>query len=77
MEELEYITLENDKDYFIVDEIEVNGVTYIYLTNENDDKDFCIRKMGENNEVLRLDNGTEFDKALLYFTKKHKDDKLE
>lgn len=74
MEELEYITLENGKDYFIIDEITENDVTYLYLTNENDENDFCIRKMGKDNEVIRLDNDIEFDKALLYFTKKHKND---
>lgn len=76
MEELEYIILENGRDYFIIDEITENNVTYLYLTNENDEKDFCIRKMGKDNEVLKLDNDKEFDKALLYFTKKHKDEKI-
>ncbi len=74
MEDLEYITLENGIDYFIIDEITENNTTYLYLTNENDEKDFCIRKMGQDNEVLKLDNANEFDKALLYFTKKHQND---
>ena len=74
MEELEYITLENGIDYFVIDEITENNITYLYLTNENDEKKFCIRKMGQDNEVLRLNSKEEFEKALLYFTKKHKND---
>lgn len=74
MEELEYITLENGIDYFVIDEIMENNITYLYLTNENDEKKFCIRKMGQDNEVLRLNSKEEFEKALLYFTKKHKND---
>ncbi len=75
MEEMnEYITLEDGIDYFIIDEIEENGNTYLYLTNENDVEDFCIRKMADNNKVVALDNEEEFKKALLYFTKKHKEE---
>ncbi len=74
MENLEYITLEDGQDYFIIDEITENNISYLYLTNENNEEDFCIRKMGKGNEVFKLDNEIEFDKALLYFTKKHKND---
>lgn len=79
MQELKYITLEDGIDYAIIDEIFNNEVTYVYLTNIDDEKDFCIRKVNknENPEILKgLDTDAEFDKALLLFTKKHQNDDL-
>ena len=75
-EEIEVITLEDGLDYEVIDEIIENGTKYIYLSNEENEKDFCIRKeiIEEGQEfIVGLDSKTEFDKALLYFTKKHKD----
>ena len=39
--EVEYVTLEDGKDYFIVDIID----DYVYLKKEDDDKTFQIRKI--------------------------------
>ena len=63
-EELETITLDDGLDYIVTDEFEIDGVKYIYLSNENDIASFCIRKMntingneylvsGERMEVVR------------------------
>lgn len=79
-EDLKYVTLEDEKDYVILDEIENNGTTYVYLTNIDDEKDFCIRKLDvsstEIDLLVGLDSDVEFDKALLLFTKKHQNDDL-
>ena len=38
------------KDYIIVNEIDYRGSHYVYLVNENDEKDIMIKKY--NNEIL-------------------------
>lgn len=72
MEEMEVITLEDDQDYVIIDTIG----EYVYLAQEQDPKSFCIRKIekeGEEEFFVGLSGEAEFQKALLEFTKKHKD----
>lgn len=74
MVDVEKVTLSDGITYIIIDEIEIDNNKYVYLTNENDEKDFCIRKSEiENNEefFVGLDSDEEFDKALLYFAKKN------
>lgn len=74
MKNIEVIKLEDEKEYAVVDEIEDNSNTYVYLTNIEDPEDFCIRKkVLENAEefLVGLENDNEFEQALLYFTKKH------
>ena len=70
------IKLEDGIEYMVLDEIDNDVNTYIYLANANDEDDFCIRKVdnSKNAELLvGLDSNSEFDKALLLFTKKHED----
>ena len=77
MKEVEVITLENNKDYIVIDKIKDNDNEYIYLSNENDETDFCIRKhIGDN--LCGLENNEEFFKALELLKTKNKDivDKL-
>lgn len=79
MDELEIIKLEeNNETYAIIDEIVDDDITYVYLTNIKDKNDIRIRRVIKENgkEYLEeLDNNTEFDKALLLFTAKHKNNK--
>ena len=74
-EEIEVITLDNGKDYMVTSEIIINNVKYLYLTNEEDIADFCIRKINNinNNEYLvGLDSKEEVLMALKEFTNKFK-----
>lgn len=76
MEEVKVIDLENGT-FVITDEILINGIKYVYLTNENDVMDFCIRKVKiENNEeyLVKLDSDQEFDTAIQEFLNKHQDE---
>lgn len=76
MEEVKVIDLENGT-FVITDEILINGIKYIYLTNENDVMDFCIRKVKiENNEeyLVKLGSDQEFDTAIQAFLNKHQDE---
>ena len=55
----------------------IDGVKYVYLTTDEDEPKFKIRKvqMAGNIEMyVGLDSDSEFDKAMLYFTKNHKED---
>lgn len=73
MEEVKVIDLENGT-YAVVDEIVIDNTKYVYLSNENDPLDFCIRKItNENGEeyLIKLDNEEEFAKASKVFVDKH------
>lgn len=75
--DVEFITLEDGLEYAILDEIVIDDIKYVYLSAEEDDMKFRIRKMktaGNIEMLVGLDSDDEFDKALLYYTKKHKDE---
>ncbi len=68
------IKLEDGITYMALDEIDNKEITYVYLSNIEDEEDFCIRKVDnmKNSELLiGLDSDEEFDKALLLYTKKN------
>ncbi len=68
------ITLEDNKEYKIIDEIEIDKVKYLYLCNSEDEMDVCIRKKSrDEREVLGLDNEKEYEKALNAYTQKYRD----
>ena len=69
--EVEYVTLEDGKDYFIVDIID----DYVYLKKEDDDKTFQIRKIVREADdceyFYELDNVEMYNDALTKFSKKY------
>lgn len=66
--ELKTITLEDNKTYAVIKEIE----NYVYLTNVEDPDNFAIRK--DTGEYLEgLENETEFQKALKLFEESNKE----
>lgn len=74
MELVDTLTLEDGNSYFVTDEININGVRYVCLTNDNDLKKFCIRKINIINGeeyLVGLENKQEFEMVLLEFNKKH------
>lgn len=77
MEEKEYnvITLENGIEYTEVDKLIVDDTEYLILSNLDDPKDFCIRKLiVKDNEkyITGLDNDDEFDKVYKQLQDKYK-----
>ena len=75
--EYEYLTLEDGNEYMIIDEIEIDDINYVYLSNGENNENFRVRKnkkVGNIEMLVGLDSDQEFDKAMLYFVKKHKDD---
>lgn len=75
MEEVRTITLEDNEEYVIVDEINYKDEKYIYLVNEQKIEKVCIRKINIINGkecLIGLDNENEFKLALNEYIKKHR-----
>lgn len=75
-EEVNIITLDDGKDYMVTDELVINNVKYLLLTNEDDVADFCIRKINNINNseyLVGLNNKDEVLNVLKEFTKKNHD----
>ena len=69
------IILENGIEYTEIDKLIYNNTEYLLLSNINDVKDSCIRKIEiDNNEefISRLDDENEFDIILDLFMEKNK-----
>lgn len=71
MVDMDYITLENGKEYAIVDEINVLGNRIVYLVCENEVE---LRKIDEKEDLLKIEDNELKDKAMLEFMKKHRND---
>ncbi len=71
MVDMDYITLENGKEYAIVDEINVLGNRIVYLVCENEVE---LRKLDEKEDLLKIEDNELKDKAMLEFMKKHRND---
>ena len=65
----------NDIDYIILDEINIEGIRYVYLVNGNDENDLLIRRVTIENDEEYLDllhNQDEINKALIHYYNRHK-----
>ncbi len=72
MQEVEVITLEDNKDYNVMDKIEQNGFTYLLLANVDDDTDICVRKeiiKDGSSYIAMLSDEEELDSVLKLFAK--------
>ncbi len=59
----------NNKDYYVLKKFDLEGNTYYFLNNTEEEKDLCFRKkIIENNEeyLVGLDNEEEFNKVMQY-----------
>ncbi len=76
-ENIEIVTLDDGKDYMVTAELVINNVKYVYLTNENDIADFCIRKINYINGdefLVGLDSKAEVLMALKEFASAYKNE---
>ena len=72
---LDFITLENNIDYAVVDTLMINDNKYLFLAKENDKTDVTIRKVivKDNKEyITKLDSDDEFANVMDGFIKKHR-----
>lgn len=75
MIDVNMITLENGVEYAEVDCLVYNDTKYILLSNINNVKDSCIRKISIENDkeyLSRLNDDKEFDLILDLFMKQNK-----
>lgn len=74
MEEIYSLEIDG-KQYLIVDQIKDKDNEFVYFSNEDNPKDFCIRKLAkdDNDMLIGLDSDEEFDYALSLFFDKHKE----
>lgn len=73
MEEVDTIILDDNIEYVILEEENIEGTTYTLFSNINDDKDICFRKtiIEDGKEYYtKLDDEAEFKKVITYFNKK-------
>jgi len=72
------LTLEDGKEYLVLDKIGYHEEVYIYLVSVEDSSDFCIRKrkiQGDEEFLIGLQNDQEFDFALGLFADVHPKEK--
>jgi hypothetical protein len=63
MNELEFIKLDNNQDYFKITDIIINNTKYYLLVNALNKNDFAIRKE-ESNYLIGLDNLDELNMVI-------------
>lgn len=73
MIEMDSVILENNIEYIVLEKIEIKGITYLILSNVNDDKDIKIGKnLLENGQkyFCGIDDDEEFKMVLEAFNSK-------
>ena len=69
---IETIILDDGIKYAIVEEIEVDNISYTMFANLNDETDICFRKKIEQDGseyYVGLENKDELEKVIMHFTK--------
>ena len=76
--EMYAVTLEDGRDFFILDTLEVDNNKYLFLSNE--DEEIAVRKVliENNTEVMsKLDSKEELEKVMTIYSQKIKEKKDE
>lgn len=62
----------NDEEYYLLDELEINGSTYLYLSKVDDEDYFMFRKRDQKDKeiLLSLDSEDEVKMVALVFANK-------
>ncbi len=67
------MTLEDGKDYYIIDTIVINSNKYLIFAKDNNE--YAVRKVVMDNgkeAITKLDDNHEYDEVMLEFVAKHK-----
>lgn len=70
--DLNYITLENNKEYILLDEFLYNNSKYVVLVNSVDNEDYVLRQVIAN-ELVGLENEEQFKEVFMYYFSMKKD----
>jgi hypothetical protein len=71
---MEVVTLEDNKEYYILDILNVSNTKYMYLCEVSNEKNknVCVRKLVENDAYIAgLDSEEELNKALAAYKNKY------
>ena len=71
--EVSVVTLSNGSRYEIIDKIKYNNENYLFLVNEENDLDRCIRKqiIENDKEIFKTLTKEEFQNVIALFIKKY------
>ena len=71
--EVSVVTLSNGNRYEIIDKIKYNNENYLFLVNEENDLDRCIRKqiIENDKEIFKTLTKEEFQNVIALFIKKY------
>lgn len=67
--ELEFVTLEDNKMYIILDELVENNEKFVYLVDLHNKKRFVVRKEQEGN-LVGLNDEKELERAMQLYIKR-------
>lgn len=73
--EVNVITLENNREYIIIDTVQIGESKYLFLASETDEFDKCVRKviLKEGKEYLtKLASDEEFEDVMTALNEKHR-----
>ncbi len=68
------ITLEDGKNYVVIDTLEDNANKYLFFVNENDGIDVGVRKVVNKDSkeyITKLDSREELEKVMLLYHEKY------
>ena len=68
LQNYEMFKLEDGQNYIVVNKMNHNGVKYLLLSEENNSRNICIRKVEKEN-YLSLLSEEEFDQVINLFNK--------
>lgn len=69
------IELDNGRFYKIVEEVTIDEKKYVFLANENDNKDLLFQTINYDNPVpiiSKIETEEEFNKVLTYFGRRYR-----
>ena len=75
--DIDVISLEDNKKYFIVDTIIDEDNKYLFLVDRDNDKNITVRKVIKKDDqeyVVKLDSSTEFEEVMALFNAKYREE---
>ena len=65
------VTLEDNQEYIVLDKMDMNNKSYIFLVSNNEEQDFLIQEYRKGGNKLYPITEEEFDLLLKEFNKRH------
>lgn len=65
------VTLEDNQEYIVLDKMDMNNKSYIFLVSNNEEQDFLIQEYRKGGNKFYPITEEEFDLLLKEFNKRH------